>query len=299
MKRFSAILAAVVLIIALAVVPASAAGLEITNVTPKDGATGKQPANMAIKIRFSEDMTGNETIDAANKGKVTISDPEGKTFDFTIAHSEKYPNELWLVINGSLDSDTMYTVKIDAGIMSTSGSTTSEGRTLTFKTRNVKTDSTISMVMMFGMMGLMMFMSSREMKKSMSESDVNYALAQAKKLNPYKIAKQKNISIEEATAYVEKERAKAQKAVDKANAERAKAEAAKQAELEAAQARIEKELEEARRASIYSVKRRASVKEAGGTIPRYVRDRKKAKEEAAKAAEKRRQENSKGKKSKK
>ena len=299
MKRFSAILAAVVLIIAMAVVPASAAGLEITNITPKDGATGKQPSNMAIKIRFSEDMTGNETIDAANKGKVTISDPEGKTYDFTIAHSGKYPNELWLVINGSLESNTEYTVKIEAGIMSTSGSTTSEGKTLTFKTRNVSTDSTISMVLMFAMMGLMMFMSSKDMKKSMAETDVNYALAQAKKLNPYKIAKQKNISLEQAQAYVEKERAKAQKAVDKANAERAKAEAAKQAELEAAQARIEKELEEARRASLYSVKRRASVKAAGGTIPRYVRDRKKAREEAEKAAEKRRQENSKGKKSKK
>ena len=299
MKRITAILAAIVLIIAMAVVPASAAGLEITNITPKDGTKGRQPSNMAIKIRFSEDMTGNETIDAANKSKVTISDPDGKIFDFTIAHSAKYPNELWLVINGTLDSDTEYTVKIEAGIMATSGSTTSEGKTLTFRTRNVKTDSTISMVLMFVMMGLMMFMSTREMKKSMSETDVNYALAQAKKLNPYKIAKQKKISLEEATAYVEKERAKAQKAVDKANAERAKAEKAKQAELDAAQARIEKELEEARRASIYSVKRRASVKAAGGTIPRYVRDRKKAKEEAEKAAEKRRQENSKGKKSKK
>ena len=299
MKRLTAILAAAVLIIAMSVMSVSAAGLEITKVTPKDGTTGRQPANMAIKVGFSEDMTGNESLDAANKSKITISDPEGKTFDFTIAHSAKYPNELWLVVNDTLDQNTEYTVKISAGITSTSGNQTSEALTTTFKTRNVSTDSTISMVMMVVMIGLMMFMSQKEMKKTMTETDANYALAQAKKLNPYKIAKQKNISLEEAQAYCDKERAKAQKAVDKMNAERAKAEAAKQAELEAAQARIEAELESARKASMFHVKGPKSVKAAGGTIPKSVRDRKKQKEAAAKAAEKQREENSKGKKSKK
>ena len=299
MKRITAILAAVVMIIALAAVPAFAAGLEITGVTPKDGTTGRQPANMAVKLKFTEDMTGTESIDAGNKNKITISDAEGKTFDFTIAHSAKYPNELWLVINDTLEQDTEYTVKVAAGISSTSGSTTSQEFVTTFKTRNTKTDGTISTVMLFVMMGLMFFMTTREAKKNMNANDANYALAEAKKLNPYKIAKQKGISVEEAQAYCDKERAKAQKAVDKQNAEKAKAAAAKQAELDAAQARIEAELEAARRANVYSVKRPASVKAAGGNIPKYVRNRQKAKEEAAKAAEKQRAENSKGKKSKK
>ena len=166
MKRLTAILAAAVLIIAMSVMSVSAAGLEITKVTPKDGTTGRQPANMAIKVGFSEDMTGNESLDAANKSKITISDPEGKTFDFTIAHSAKYPNELWLVVNDTLDQNTEYTVTISAGITSTSGSQTSEALTTTFKTRNVNTDSTISMVMMVVMIGLMMFMSQKEMKKT-------------------------------------------------------------------------------------------------------------------------------------
>ena len=96
--------------------------------------------------------------------------------------------------------------------------------------------------------GVMIFMTQRETKKQFAATDVNYALAEAKKLNPYKIAKQKGISLEEAQAYCEKERAKAQKAVDKANAEKAKAEAARQAELAAAEARIEAELEAARAA---------------------------------------------------
>jgi len=299
MKRITAILAAAIMIIALCAAPAFAAGLEITGVTPKDGTTGRQPTNMAIKLKFSEDMTANEITDSNNKNKITISDAEGNTFDFTIAHNAKYPNELWLVINDNLAADSEYTVKVSAGIASTSGSTTSQEFTTTFKTRNTKTDSTISTVMLFAMMGLMLFLTTRDAKKQMSNNDANIALAEAKKLNPYKIAKQKGISVEEAQAYCDKERAKAQKAVDKQNAERAKAEAAKQAEMDAAQARIEAELEAARRATVYSVKRPASVKAAGGTIPKSVKNRKKAKEEAAKAAEKQRAENSKGKKSKK
>ena len=85
----------------------------------------------------------------------------------------------------------------------------------------------------------------------------------------------------------------------KANAEKAKAEAVRQVELEAAQARIEAELAAAHDASVYKVKGPRSVKAAGGTIPRSVRNRTKAREEAERAAEKQRAQNAKGKKSKK
>ena len=299
MKRFTAIIAAALLIIGIAVMPASAAGLEITGVTPKNGATGRQPANMAVKLKFSENMVGDSAKDEANSGKITIKNPDGKTYDFTIAHSDKYPNELWIVIKDTLESSTEYTVAVEPGIISTSGSTTSESFSTTFKTRNLKTDSTISMVLMIGMIALMIFMTQRDTKAQMAKTDANYALAEAKKLNPYKIAKQKGISIEEAQAYCEKERAKAQKAVDKLNAERAKAEAAKQAELDAAAARIEAEMLAAHKASVYSVKGPASVKAHGGTIPRSVRNRQKAREEAERLAAKQREQNAKGRKSKK
>ncbi len=299
MKRFTAVLAAAVLVICLAVMPAFAAGLEITGVTPKDGAKGRQPANMAIKLKFSEDMVGDESKDAINTGKITIKNAEGKAYDFTIAHSDKYPKELWIVVKDTLESDTEYTVAVEPGIVSTSGNTTAESFTTTFKTRNLGTDSTISMVLMVGMIVLMIFMTQRDTKAQMAKTDVNLALAEAKKLNPYKIAKQKNISLEEAKAYCEKERAKAQKAVDKANAERAKAEAARQAELDAAAARIEAEMAAAHKASVYSVKGPGSVKAHGGTIPRSVRNRSKAKEEAEKLAAKQREQNAKGRKSKK
>ena len=298
MKRLAAIIAALALILASAVF-VSADTLSIEKITPKDGATGKQPSNMAIKIRFSEDMNGGEDLDAVNSDKITIMDSEGEPIDYVIAHHDRYPNELWCVITGELQQNSEYKVEIQPGIRSASGSATSEGKTVTFKTRNVKTDGIISTVLMFAMFGLMFFFSQRDNKKKMAETDVNMALEAAKKLNPYKIAKQKNISLEEATAYCEKEKAKAQKAVDKANAEKAKAAAAKEAEMAAAQARIEAEMAAAHDASVFKVKGPRSVKEAGGKLPRSVRNRAKAKEEAAKAAEKQRAQNAKGKKSKK
>ncbi len=298
MKKLAALFAVLVIVLACAG-SVFASGLNITNISPKDGATGRQPSNMAIKVRFSENMNGGDALDAANKEKIKITDPEGNVLDFVIAHHDRYQNELWLVITSELQPITSYTVTIQPGIVSPAGNMTSDAKTVTFTTRNVKTDGTISMVLMIVMFGAMFFFGQRETKKQMAATDVNFALAEAKKLNPYKIAKQKGISLEEAQAYCEKERAKAQKAVDKANAEKAKAEAAKRAELEAAQARIEAELAAAHDASVYKVKSPRSVKEAGGTIPRSVRNRAKAREEAERAAEKQRAQNAKGKKSKK
>ncbi|MBQ6670188.1 MAG: Ig-like domain-containing protein [Firmicutes bacterium] len=298
MKKLAALLAVLVIVLACAG-SVFASGLSITNISPKDGATGRQPSNMAIKVRFSENMNGGDELDAANKEKIKITDPEGNVLDFVIAHHDRYQNELWLVITSELQPVTSYTVTIQPGIVSPAGNMTSDSKTVTFTTRNVKTDGTISMVLMIVMFGAMFFFGQRETKKQMAATDVNFALAEAKKLNPYKIAKQKGISLEEAQAYCEKERAKAQKAVDKANAEKAKAEAARQAELEAAQARIEAELAAAHDASVYKVKGPRSVKAAGGTIPRSVRNRAKAREEAERAAEKQRAQNAKGKKSKK
>ena len=298
MKRLAAIIAALVLMLA-STVSACAADLSIVKVTPKDGATGKQPANMAVKIKFSENMNGDEAMDEANKLKIVIRDSEGTPVDSVIAHHDRYQDELWLVISGELQQNSEYKVDIQPGIRSVSGSVTSEAKTITFKTRNVKTDGIISTVLMIAMFGLMFFFSSRENKKKAAETDVNVALEVAKKLNPYKIAKQKGVSIEEATADCEKERAKAQKAVDKANAERAKAAAAREAEMAAAEARIEAEMAAAHDASVFKVKGPRSVKEAGGRIPRSVKNRAKAREEAEKAAEKQRAQNAKGKKSKK
>ena len=79
-KRFPALLIAVLLILASASA-AFADSLTIVDITPADGSKGYQPANMAVKVRFSEDMMDESAI-AANKSKFSITDAEGKALEF-------------------------------------------------------------------------------------------------------------------------------------------------------------------------------------------------------------------------
>ncbi|MBQ1580671.1 MAG: Ig-like domain-containing protein, partial [Firmicutes bacterium] len=251
-----------------------------------------QPANMAVKIRFSEDMMDESAI-AANAGKFAITDAEGTEQPYDIVYNaDKYPNELWLVLQGDLQPDSEYTVTIEPGVVSSSGSTLADGMTTTFFTRNTRTDGLISMGLMVVLMVAMFGMTARAARKQQEEEDPRAAeKAIEDSLNPYKIAKQKGISVEEAQAIVAKEKDKLEKKKAKAEADRVKREEMKAEERR----KMEEELEffgtddselkkELREEGIYLVKAPKSIKEAGGRIPRSVRQHNEAKRK--KAAEK-------------
>lgn len=305
MKRILAILS-LALVLALAAAPlAFATGLEITGITPKDGKTGLQVGNLAIKLQFNEDMS-DPAHDAANTDKVKILDAEGKEVDvkYTIAHSDKRTNELWYIVEGTLESNTEYTIKVAEGIIASNGDTLGSGQTTTFKTRNTKTDSTISLVMMVGMMAVMFFATSKATKKAMQDNDPREIEKKKEEaLNPYKIAKEKNISLDEAKAYVAKEKEKAKKEQEKAAAERKKKEAARKAEMEALEKQIEEELAAQKDEFLFHVKERASITKTGREVPKAVvkiRKKRAAQKIAkAKAEEAARQANAKGRKAKK
>ena len=290
-KRFPALLIAVLLILASAA-SVFASGLEIVDITPADGSKGYQPANMAVKVRFSEDMMDEAAI-AANQDKFSVQDAEGTAQEFDIVYNaDKYPDELWLVLKNDLQPNSEYTFTVKPGVVSSSGSTLSEGMTTTFRTRNIKTDSLISMGLMLVLMVGMFMMSARSAKKAQEKEDPRAAeRALEDSLNPYKLAKQKGITLAEAQAIVEKEREKIEKKKAKAEADRIrreemKAEERKKMEEELAffgtdDSELRKEL---RAEGIYLVKGPKSIKEAGGRVPRSVRLRREAKRR--KAAEK-------------
>ena len=292
MKRRIPALLTALLIVLLSVSTAFASGLEITDISPADGSKGYQPSNMAVKIRFSEDMMEENAI-AANRNKFSITGPDGAEQPYDIVYNaDKYPDELWLVLQGDLQADTEYTVTVQPGIVSSSGSRLAEGLTTNFFTRNTKTDGLISMGLMLVLMVAMFGMTARSAKKQQEKEDPKAAeRALEDSLNPYKLAKQKGISLAEAQAIVEKERDKLEKKKAKAEAERIKREERKAEERK----KMEEELEffgaddselkkELRAEGIYLVKGPKSVKEAGGRVPRSVRQRKEAKRR--KAAEK-------------
>ena len=71
-KRFPALLMAVLIVLASASL-AFASGLEIVDISPADGSKGYQPANMAVKIHFSEDMMDEDAIAAASQRLKDVS----------------------------------------------------------------------------------------------------------------------------------------------------------------------------------------------------------------------------------
>lgn len=284
MKRIVAVLSLILILAAVMSPMAFASGLEITNITPADGETGKQPQNMAVKITFSENMMDDIAI-SKNASKFKITDLKGVQQPFEVIYSkEKYPNELWLVLKGNLESDAEYKFEIMPGIVSAEGNTLDSGMSTTFKTRNTATDAKVSFGLMIVMM-VFMFAATAKSTKKAAEKDSFEASGKIKEenLNPYKIAKIKGISLEDATAYVEKERAKIAKKEQKLEEERLKREAEKAAEL----AIIEAELDAAESSSDnYKVSGPKSIKTVGGRVPRSVIKKSKEKREAAKAAEK-------------
>ena len=305
MKRILAILSLVLVIAMMAAPLAFAGGLEVTSISPKNGKTGLQITNLAIKVKFNQEVS-NPDNDKTNETKLQIVDSEGKPIDvkYIVAHSDKHTDELWYIVDGTIASNSEYTVKLAPGVVANNGDTLAEGFTSSFKTRNTKTDSTISMLLMVAMMAVMFIATGRAAKKAAADADPKVIEKKREEaFNPYKIAKEKNISLDEAKAYVAKEKEKIRKEQEKIEAEIAKKEAARQAEIDALEKQIEEEMANQRKEYIFRVKEKASITKSGREVPKAVIklkkkrvDQKIAKEKAAEAA---RQANAKGRKSKK
>ena len=291
MKRAAAVLALMMTLLMAVSSFTYASGLELTKITPTDGETGKQVSNMAIKMTFSAEMATEENV-KANEKNFVITGADGKKVPFyPVYDAEKYPNDIWLILEADLASDTEYTVTIKGDLKSVDGQTLGEDITSTFFTRNTRTDSNVSMLLTFGMMGVM-FYSTSKMTKKATEKQKEVQGDPEMELNPYKIAKEKNISVQEAVAIVEKEKAKAEKANKKAVK---KAEAVEERYDDTPTFEYEEDLGP----NTYKVKERASMKETGHHIPKAVSRRIKEKKEAERLAEERRKANSAGKKKKK
>ncbi|MBO5667151.1 MAG: Ig-like domain-containing protein, partial [Firmicutes bacterium] len=268
-----------------------ASGLELTKITPTDGETGKQVSNMAIKMTFSAEMATEDNV-KANEKNFVITGADGKKVPFyPVYDAEKYPNDIWLILEQDLASDSEYTVTIKADLKSVDGQTLGKDITSTFFTRNVKTDSNVSMLLTFGMMGVMFYSTSKMTKKATEKQKVEQGDPEME-MNPYKIAKEKNISVQEAVTIVEKEKAKAEKAAKKKEKKAAVVE-------ETYDDTPTFDYDEELGVNTYKVKARASVKETGHHIPKAVNRRIKEKKEAERLAEERRKANSAGKKKKK
>ena len=288
MKKTVAILCLALMVVMTFSAVAFADGLEIVGVSPADGGKGLQPQNVAVKVKFSADMMDEAAI-AANEKLFSIVDPEGKEIATTITYNEKkFPNELWILAGEDLASTTTYTFTAKAGIKAADGSALGSDFVSTFSTREVKKDSSISMILTVVMMGFMIVMTTRAAKNAkIKEDPVEAQKAALAKMNPYKISKAKGISLEEAKAEIAKEREKLHKLEAKAAEEAAKKKAKMEEEMRRYEAELAAQEEAERHANNFHVKKAGSLHAHGIETPKaIVKANKKKREAAAKAAKK-------------
>lgn len=194
--------------------------LVLNDTYPKDGATGTAVENMGVKLYFDSTFT-QEKLKDANKNAVTLSDEQGNTLPTQVLYSQKEPGVVLVLFDNTKQSDDVkiqqnsnYTFKISKDFRDDEGNTLGEDKTISFKTLNQSANMAINTAMMFGIFGVMMFVTAKNAKKSVENEK-----QKEEKVNPYKEAKKTGKSVEEIVEKDQKEKAKrAEKAARKAAA---------------------------------------------------------------------------------
>jgi len=205
MRRTVIACAACALMVILETAVCFAGSLEIEKSYPRDGETGRSPVNFAVKLYFSQDIPDTSDIDAY-KGYFKMTDSEKKAQDIRIIKDTKSDNMILVICNKDLAADTEYKLTISGEFTAKSGDSLETDRTITFRTRNMSNDNTISMVMMVVMLVVVIFFSSRMMKKQNEKEEEEKA--KDAKVNPYKVSKRTGKSVESVVAKTEKQKRK-------------------------------------------------------------------------------------------
>ncbi len=217
MKKISliALLTAVMVMISSAVCFAEG-GLELLSSYPEEGQKNTSMENLGVKLTFNNPVKSG----GGNDSKFSMVDEDGEKVPVQILFSEK-DDGLVLVI-ADIDkgfvakNNAEYTLTIDAGLTDTAGNTLAEPKTVSFKTYNQKINTGISMMMMFVMMGGLMFMTMKQQNAQKEEDSTDDSKDAA--FNPYKEAKRTGKSVEEIKAAQAKKEAKEAKKKARKNA---------------------------------------------------------------------------------
>ena len=210
------ILTAMIFTLALAM-PVFAAGgnLNFLSSTPQTGDTNIPVDNVGIKLFFDGNVTDG-SIWPVNSTAFTLKDSEGNIVGYEAYPGAKVGEEGYILVlakpnpvregqPGQLMQNSVYTLTISADLMAVGGSTLGQDVVITFETMDMAANSRISMIMMVLMLvavfALMFFTNWRKMK---AEAEA----AALVKANPYKIAKERSITVDEAKELIEKAKEK-------------------------------------------------------------------------------------------
>jgi hypothetical protein len=271
--------------------PVFAAGgsLNFISSTPQSGKTGVPIENVGIKLFFDGNVIG-ESVWASNSKAFMLKDSEGNKVDYRAYAGTRPGEENYILViadpvpmaanqPGQLLQNTVYTLTISADLMSVDGATLGQDVSITFETMDVAANSRISMIMMVLMLvavfALMFLTNWRKMK---AEAEAAALI----KANPYKIAKEKSITVDEAKELIEKAKERNQKQLEKVGGKAPEPEVRK-----SAAPRLDNKNKNKDKKKTHKVKGPRPVSEGGSTFKtgRKAEKEKKARAEAARKAQ--------------
>lgn len=231
-KRIAALMVSVILVFALAMPVVYAAGapgkLKLESTSPADGSK-IAAQNVMIKLNFNNSVYDSKT-QSANKNMFKFTDSKGKNVKYKIYYDESDHNKISVLAEKDLKVDQKYTFTINGNLIDDEGNTLGADEVIKFSTKG-NSGGKVYALLMLAMVVVMIVITVRDSKKAKKEEDDDTVDNYQK--NPYKLAKEKGISVEEAKKIIAKDREKAEKKAEK-NRQRKQAEyEAKLAEEEA------------------------------------------------------------------
>jgi hypothetical protein len=209
----AALAAAFFIFSTVAVFAADGASLNLISSSPEAGSSDLQSQNVGIKLYFDGDVT-DASVQKRNaecfkftykSGKDTKELPVKAYFDtrgdkgyiLAIIDTDDLQNKM-------LENAKAYQLTISGDLTSTNGKTLGSSKTLDFQTVDQSGNTKIYMLLMVAMVGAMIGMTVFQNKrKAKAAAEV---AAKGGRVNPYKLAKEKKISVKEAMELIERDR---------------------------------------------------------------------------------------------
>ena len=227
MKKLARILGvacvlAVALTLALAMPAFAAGGLNFLGSTPESGSENIPVENVGVKLFFDGNVT-DASVWENNSRSFKLTDSGGRIVDNIAYAGQKAGEEGYILVladptpasenmPGQLEQKTEYTLTISGELMSKEGGKLGSDIVVMFETMDVAANSQLSMIIMVVMMvGAIVLMVITNWRKMKAEAEAA-ALAKA---NPYRLAKDKDISVDEAKELIEKAKEKNKKQLEK------------------------------------------------------------------------------------
>ena len=260
--------------------------LNFISSTPTSGGSNVPLENVGVKLFFDNNVT-DYSVWASNATMFTLTDPEGNKVDYEAYPGQKVGEEGYILVlakpiparegyPGQLLQDSIYTLTISGDLMALGGARLGDDIRITFQTMDMGANTRLSMIVMVVMLvGVIAFMFITNFRKMKAEAEAA-ALAKA---NPYRVAKDKNISVDEAKFLIEKARVRNQKQLEKTGGK-----APEPVEKKSVAPRLETKKKEKKKT--HKVKRARPISEGGSKFKsgRKGEKSRKARAEAAKKA---------------